>query len=1219
MPYGEIEAKSMGHGEDLISEPCYKKLKSAEEAYVFPHHGNANFHRKQEKTGNDWVPVTISDVRRHSYPQEDKTKTTNLLKPVHDEMLGNRPDAINSVDSQVLQDTHPPLVSTDDEIYSTSKAFIGPIYKPPEKKKCNERRNQADTVSGIDGKGEREEKQKFNSKKSEIDNELFQFYKEIEELENQKGDSESSCKEPEPSEEQLIPYYQGHNNLLKSEEEKKRDLTSALQSYWGYQQCVGNEPGKYPCNRQVIPTFCDNSFASFRPGWQSMHSFIVPQDPHLPSFNYHLNIQRFNIPPNPSSNIFHAQDGFQMQNGYYVNSCHVNWNCLTFDQNNGYTDCSDITSSDHPSRNGYTVQDEYANNGFCETSEGCWKDPSVDKHNGTDRFMNEHFQEEKLNKLQKLLILLRGLPGSGKTTLSRILLGQSRDGIVFSTDDYFHHQDGYRYNVNQLGDAHDWNQNRAKQAINQGRSPVIIDNTNTQAWEMKPYVEMAIGKGYRIEFHEPETWWKFDPEELEKRNKHGVSRKKIAQMLDRYEYQMSISIVMNSVEPPHKSTQRPPSQGRQRYILNGIVPPAATCHSELVSITKNKMGITHHIQLRERDLKKTGHRFSKAKKRNRKRKKKQNSHSKIMEENSFETLSYLTPEDQDPSQSEEEDLEETKRESACSLTGGLRNEVGDFVNVHKDERQENINSENSLPHVMSVVELDNTPKNFLPKEDDDLFLSLSLMPNESSVSYSTVTQNLPYVASDDCPGTKVEKHIESRDIMALHIQDRFVETPCSFMPKKEMVDKSLLNETSLYHQYGSRTSDKVLRKEQGVNTSKNSYWAFFSNDFSDEELQLGSDRQPYFGSWPEGPNKFICEQRPKRDRWQKLAHPDNRGQLIKLISPSEGASGPGNSPETLIEEKLSIENEDLSPPTENIDSIIETETNIFGSHFLKLDSLKNALHSTKNKKRRQKRIFTLAPNFNLLGQSHINVKEMGKCELLTESHGIKIILEEEKDVISEINNEEIKQNIMTFNHHPSWFYFDIVKDSLLNVGGQFYSHYLLFNRLRHSVYFYKSPIPSLMLQYTSSFWKISFTSKKPFLTFNSQRRVDDKLNDVRFTSSEILSSPPDTLYSFRVTSDLYFLNENFGEKLETWEEPKPLQFSQTEDNQDLTNTDYLDSLELPLSQEFAFQLVKLFGSPGVPVESLLPDDCVVPLDWKTLKMICLQWKTSVEKRQKKIG
>lgn len=33
----------------------------------------------------------------------------------------------------------------------------------------------------------------------------------------------------------------------------------------------------------------------------------------------------------------------------------------------------------------------------------------------------------------------------------------------------------------------------AKQAMDQGRSPIIIDNTNTQAWEMKPYVE-AVNK-----------------------------------------------------------------------------------------------------------------------------------------------------------------------------------------------------------------------------------------------------------------------------------------------------------------------------------------------------------------------------------------------------------------------------------------------------------------------------------------------------------------------------------------------------------------------------------------------------------------------------------------------------------------------------------------------------------------------------------------------------
>uniref|UniRef100_A0A8D1EUP8 DUF7818 domain-containing protein n=1 Tax=Sus scrofa TaxID=9823 RepID=A0A8D1EUP8_PIG len=1138
MSYDEIGAKSMGHGEELTIEPCYKKLKSTEEAYVFPHHGNANFHRIKEKTGSHRVPVPIIDSRGRSHPQEDKTRTTDVLKPVHDEIPGDRPNVTESTDSQILQDTRPALVSKDDDIYSTSTAFIGPIYKPPKKKKCNEKRDQADTINGIDGKGGQEEKQKFNSKTSEIDNELSQFYKEIEELENEK-DSESSCKELEPSKEQLIPYYQGHNNeVLKFEEEKKKDLSNSPQSHFDYQQCDGNEPGEYPCNGQVIPTFCDNSFTSFMPEWQSMHSFIVPQDPCVPSFNCHLNIQRFSVPPNPPS-IFHTQDGFQMQRGYYVDSCQVNWDCSTFDHNDAYTECSDITSSDLSSRNGCAVQDGYASNGFCETREGCWKDSSVYQHNGTDRFMNQQFQEEKLNKLQKLLILLRGLPGSGKTTLSRILLGQSRDGIVFSTDDYFHHQDGYRYNVNQLGDAHDWNQNRAKQAINQGRSPVIIDNTNTQAWEMKPYVEMAIGKGYRVEFHEPETWWKFDPEELEK----------------------------------------------------------------------------------EINLKKTGHRLSKTKqKRNRKRKPKQHSPGKIMEENSIETLSYLTPGDQDPRQSEEEDLEDTKRELECSLTSALRNEVGDFVNGHKDERWENIISENSLPNVTSVVELDDAPKKPLPKEEDDLFLSLSLMPNESSVSCPTVTQSLSFVASDACSGTKVEKHIERRDIMALDIQNRCIETPCSIMQKRETMDKSLLNETILCPPYGSRTSDKVLRKEQDINTTKHNYWAVFSNDLSDEELPLGSERQPYFGSWPEGPHKFVYEQRPKKERRQKLASPDSREQLIKLISTSEGVSEPGSSTETLIEEKLLIENEDLSPPTENIDSIIGTETNLCRSYFLQLDVLRSALHSTKNKKREQRGIFMLAPDLKLLGQSYVSAKERETCDLLTESRGINISLEEEKGRLSEISNEdETKQKHTTFKHHSSWFYFDVVKDSLLNVGGQFYSHYLLFSRLRHSVYFYKNPIPSLILQYTSIFWKISFTSKKPILTFNSQTRVNDTLSDVKFPSSQILSSQTDTSYSFRVTSDLPFLNERLGEKLETREEPKPLHFLQTEDNQDLTSTDCFDSLQLPLSQEFAFQLVKLFGSPGVPVESLLPDDYVVPLDRNTLKMIYLQWKTSVEKRQKKIG
>ena len=33
--------------------------------------------------------------------------------------------------------------------------------------------------------------------------------------------------------------------------------------------------------------------------------------------------------------------------------------------------------------------------------------------------------------------------------------------------------------------------NLAKEAMLEGRSPIIIDNTNVEAWEMKPYVKMV--------------------------------------------------------------------------------------------------------------------------------------------------------------------------------------------------------------------------------------------------------------------------------------------------------------------------------------------------------------------------------------------------------------------------------------------------------------------------------------------------------------------------------------------------------------------------------------------------------------------------------------------------------------------------------------------------------------------------------------------------------
>lgn len=150
----------------------------------------------------------------------------------------------------------------------------------------------------------------------------------------------------------------------------------------------------------------------------------------------------------------------------------------------------------------------------------------------------------------KKLIIMRGVSGSGKSTLAQEL---GKDGVIFSTDDYFMIDGEYKFNPKELGSAHRWNLRRTEKAMQYSKPLIVIDNTNTQAWEMSKYVEIAQQYGYNIEIAEPnwhpdlrneEGKWNFDF--LKGRNKHGVPEEALKRMIDRYEYDLTVEEILNN-------------------------------------------------------------------------------------------------------------------------------------------------------------------------------------------------------------------------------------------------------------------------------------------------------------------------------------------------------------------------------------------------------------------------------------------------------------------------------------------------------------------------------------------------------------------------------------------------------------------------------------------------------------------------------------------------
>lgn len=135
---------------------------------------------------------------------------------------------------------------------------------------------------------------------------------------------------------------------------------------------------------------------------------------------------------------------------------------------------------------------------------------------------------------QKELYIVRGVPGSGKSTFAKSIC---KSWQHVETDMFFMRDGQYKFNPSKLKEAHQWCKDRVHAMMRPTlwnllfNRTIVVSNTFTQEWEMKTFQVLARRFRYKV-------YTVIVENRHGGKNQHGVPEDKLQVMKDRFEVKL---------------------------------------------------------------------------------------------------------------------------------------------------------------------------------------------------------------------------------------------------------------------------------------------------------------------------------------------------------------------------------------------------------------------------------------------------------------------------------------------------------------------------------------------------------------------------------------------------------------------------------------------------------------------------------------------------------